>query len=119
MKIGRRSITFAFAGAMLVPACAARAQSGSAEYVPLADPGYGLYYHDAQGAPNAATRWGYHDGWTEGRHDRNHGDVQRVQQKDHYLTPPDHGAHPGVMHDQYVKAYRDAYVHGYEHGSRL
>jgi hypothetical protein len=57
MKIGRRSIAFVFAWAMLVPACAARAQSGGAiDYAPLPDPGYGLYYHDAQGAPNAATR---------------------------------------------------------------
>jgi hypothetical protein len=90
-----------------------------AEYVPLPDPGYGLYYHDTQAAPNTATRWGYHDGWIDGRHDRNHGDSDTARQKTHYLTPTEHGLHAGTAHDQYVKAYRDAYVHGYEHGSRI
>ena len=120
MKIVCWSMALVCSGAMLAAACAARAQSGAAtDYVPPPDPGYGLYYHDAQGAPNAATRWGYHDGWTDGRHDRNHGDALRAQEKNHYLTPPDHGAHSGMMRDQYVKGYRDAYLHGYEHGSRL
>jgi hypothetical protein len=112
--------TMAFIGAWAMLACPARAQSGTAaDYAPLPDPGYGLYYHDTQGAPNVTVRWGYHDGWTDGRHDRNHGDTHRAQDKEHYLMPPDHGAHPGMTHDQYVKAYRDAYIHGYERGTRL
>jgi hypothetical protein len=121
MKIVRWSMSLIFAGAMLSSAGSAGAQSkpAAAEYVPLPDPGYGLYFHDTVAAPNVATRWGYHDGWTDGRHDRNHGDTHQAQEKSHYLTPPDHGAHSGMMRDQYEKAYRPAYAHGYEHGSRL
>lgn len=120
MKIVRCSMTLICLGAMLSTVGGARAQSGSAgDYVPPPDPGYGLYYHDSAGAPNVAARWGYHDGWTDGRHDRNHGDTHRPQEKDHYLMPSDHGAHSGFTRDQYVKAYRAAYANGYEHGSRL
>jgi hypothetical protein len=121
MKIVRWTMILICAGAMLSSAGGAGAQSKSApaEYVPLPDPGYGLYFHDTVAAPNVATRWGYHDGWTDGRRDRNHGDTHPAQEKSHYLTPPDHGAHPGMMRDQYEKAYRAAYAHGYEHGSRL
>ena len=36
-----------------------------------------------------------------------------------FLFPGQGSQYPGMMRDQYVKAYRDAYVHGYEHGSRL
>jgi hypothetical protein len=94
-----------------------RAYSGS--YVPLPDPGYGLYYQDSAGAPNLASRWGYNDGWEDGRRDRNHGDTAQVQEKDRYTIPPDHGVHPGITRDQYIRAYRQAYTHGYEHGSRI
>ena len=109
------------AGLLLSAASPVSAQSHGAAplYVPPPDPGYGLYYHDTAAAPNAATRWGYHDGWEEGRHDRNHGDPGDSKQKAHYLTPPDHGGHPGMTRDQYEKIYRTAYNHGYEHGSRL
>lgn len=121
MKIVRWSMSLICAGVMLSAAGGAGAQSkpAPAEYVPLPDPGYGLYFHDTVATPNVATRWGYHDGWTEGRHDRNHGDTHPAQEKEHYLMPPDHGAHSGLSRDQYVKVYRVAYSHGYEHGSRL
>jgi hypothetical protein len=66
-----------------------------------------------------ADRWGYHDGWEDGRHDRNHGDTFQPQDKDRYTMPPEHGGHIGITRDQYIKEYRGAYVHGYEHGSRL
>lgn len=106
-------------GALLVCLHAPAAQSGSAtENVP-SDPGYGLYYHDAEAAPNLATRWGYHDGWEDGRHDRNHGDELRPEDKPHYMTPPEHGAHFGVTREQYNQSYRTAYSRGYQHGSRL
>lgn len=91
----------------------------AAALVPPPDPGYSLYYHDSPSAPEFAARWGYHDGWTEGRHDRNHGDVLNAQDKEHFETPPDRGPHPGMTHEQYAKEYRTAYVHGYEHGSRI
>ena len=189
MTLVRFSLKYACTGMVLAAAYMAGAQSGiSTEKIPLPDPGYGLYYHDAAGVPNVAARWGYHDGWTDGRHDRNHGDADQAQQKDHYLKPPDHGdayraladdplrqssddgggynsledhALPppdqsetysaqendryqpqedddtarvlekeryrtppnhgipsGALRDRYLKAYRTAYVHGYEHGSR-
>jgi hypothetical protein len=108
------------AGALL-SACGLSGQTlaNAGSYVPLPQPGYGLYYQDSAGAPNVASRWGYNDGWEDGRHDRNHGETVKVQEKDRYTMPPDHGAHTGVTRDQYVKGYRAAYLHGYEHGSRL
>ncbi|HTA78087.1 MAG TPA: hypothetical protein VK720_01010 [Terracidiphilus sp.] len=116
-----RSIGPIFGVALLICASAAIAQSdgASSALVPPPDPGYGLYFHDSAAAPEFASRWGYHDGWTEGRHDRNHGDQLSAQEKEHYETPPDHGPHPGMTHEQYVRQYRAAYVHGYEHGSRI
>ena len=93
------------------------ANAGS--YVPLPQPGYGLYYQDSAGAPNVASRWGYNDGWEDGRHDRNHGETAKVEEKERFTMPPDHGVHAGMTRDQYIKVYRQAYMHGYEHGSRL
>jgi hypothetical protein len=87
--------------------------------VPPPDPGYSLYYHDSVGNPDFADRWGYHDGWTEGRHDRNHGDTFNPEEKEHFKLPPEHGDHPGITRDQYVKNYRAAYLRGYQHGSRI
>lgn len=104
-------------------ACAAiaiaQSDGATAAMVPPPDPGYGLYFHDTAAAPEFASRWGYHDGWSEGRHDRNHGDTLSPQDKEHFQTPPDHGPHPGMTHEQYAKQYRAAYQHGYEHGSRI
>ena len=73
-----------YLGALLI-ACAMAASSGglraqsedqpAPSMVPPPDPGYSLYYHDSEASPDFADRWGYHDGWTDGRHDRNHGDT--------------------------------------------
>jgi hypothetical protein len=106
---------------LLLLTCGLRGQSRAnpGTFVPLPDPGYGLYYQDSAGAPNVASRWGYNDGWEDGRHDRNHGDTVQVEEKDKYTIPPDHGSHPGVTRDQYIRIYRQAYRQGYEHGSRL
>jgi hypothetical protein len=106
-------------GVLFVCVQARAAQSGSATEAVPSDPGYGLYYHDAEATPNLATRWGYHDGWEDGRHDRNHGDVLRPEDKPHYISPTERGAHFGVTREQYNQAYRSAYTRGYEHGSRL
>jgi hypothetical protein len=118
----RTNVGLSFAAALFV-VCAAAASAQSNESttlpVPAPDPGYGLYYHDSQVAPAVANRWGYHDGWSEGRHDRNHGDTFTPEEKDHYREPPEHGGHPGMTRDQYVKQYRAAYAHGYQHGSRI
>jgi hypothetical protein len=109
-----------FAGALLLT-CGASGQSkaNAGTYVPLPQPGYGLYYQDSAGAPNVASRWGYNDGWEDGRHDRNHGETAQVEEKDKFMTPPEHGVHPGMTRDQYIRMYRQAYTRGYEHGSRL
>jgi hypothetical protein len=120
MVIARRCMVLVCGWAMLIYVQATSAQSGpGAEALPPLDPGYGLYYHDPQATPNMATRWGYHDGWEDGRRDRNHGDTLPPQNKPHYLTPIDRGMHSGMTRDQYTAAYRVAYVRGYEHGSRL
>jgi hypothetical protein len=112
------TLTVVFLSACCICAIAQSGTSGH-EPLPLPDPGYGLYYHDSQGAPAYAARWGYHDGWTEGRHDRNHGDTFTAQEKDHFQMPPEHGAHEGMTREQYVKQYREAYSRGYQHGSRI
>ena len=120
MRMVRWKIALVYGCAMLIYVQATCGQSGSAgEPLPPQDAGYGLYYHDSQAAPNLATRWGYHDGWEDGRHDRNHGDSLPPQNKPHYVTPIDRGAHSGMTRDQYTQAYRVVYVRGYEHGSRL
>jgi len=120
MRITVRWNTALTCAALLVCVQAPAAQSGSAsETVPSQDPGYGLYYHDAEAAPNLTARWGYHDGWEDGRRDRNHGDELRPEDKPRYLTPTEHGAHFGMTREQYNQAYRTAYARGYQHGSRL
>lgn len=91
----------------------------SEEYVPLPDPGYGLFYHDADDQPNVATRWGYHDGWEDGRKDRNHGETVDPKTKTRYVRPPEHDLEGRIDHDTYEKQYRQSYQHGYEHGSRI
>ncbi len=105
----------------LIPATAQNSANGS-EYLPLPDPGYGLYYHDADQSPNPATRWGYHDGWMDGRRDRNHGEPavgDDIRQKEKYLNPPIHGSSSTSGREQFNSLYRAAYTHGYDHGSRL
>jgi hypothetical protein len=106
---------------LLLLTCGLRGQSlaNTGSFVPPPDPGYGLYFQDSAGAPNVASRWGYNDGWEDGRHDRNHGGTVQANEKDRYTIPPDHGSHAGVPRDQYIRVYRQAYLHGYEHGSRL
>jgi hypothetical protein len=106
-----------WAGALLL-ACGLKGQA-VAGYLPLPQPGYGLFYQDSAGAPNVASRWGYNDGWEDGRRDRNHGETAKVEEKERYMMPPEHGVHAGMTRNQYVTVYRQAYMHGYEHGARL
>lgn len=94
-------------------------QKAPSEYVPLPDPGYGLYYHDSDDQPNVATRWGYHDGWEDGRRDRNHGETGEAKEKPRYLRPTNHDTEGKLSHDQYQILYRQSYQRGYEHGSKL
>ena len=96
------------------------AQTGAyREPVPHADPGYGLYFHDTDEAPLVASRWGYHEGWAEGRYDRNHAEVRSPEEKEHYKDPPEHERPEGMTRESFTTEYRRAYIKGYEHGSRI
>ncbi len=92
------------------------AQYGRPYDLPPADPGYDTYYHDGAATADRARHWGYHDGFVDGRRDREHGHSFRPTQDDHYKDAPDHGDHHGMSRQQYKDLYRDAYVHGYERG---
>lgn len=104
----------------LLPSCPSQTQAAEAPYPPPPDPGYGLYFHDSQLNPNLAARWGYNDGWEDGRRDRNHGEtVDDPTTKSRYTTPPEHSGHPGMTRETFIKQFRAAYLRGYKHGSRL
>jgi hypothetical protein len=120
-RFERRGFLMVLAAALLscTNLSTAQTHTPTASLVPPPDPGYSLYYHDSDSVPNFAARWGYHDGWEDGRHDRNHGDTLQAQEKDRYASPPEHGVHPGITRQQYMKEYRIAFLHGYEHGSRI
>jgi hypothetical protein len=87
--------------------------------IPTRDPGYVLFFHDADNAPNIAYRWGYHEGWLDGRKARDLGvmDVASDQQPK-YMTPPEHERPAGVTRMQYMRDYRNAYQRGYIQGTR-
>jgi hypothetical protein len=83
------------------------------------DPGYLLYFHDADNAPNLADRWGYHDGWMDGRRSRNLGVTDVVlEEQPKYAAPPEHDRPAGLTRTQYIREYRAAYLHGYAQGTR-
>lgn len=84
--------------------------------LPVRAPGYEQYYHDDQQPMAFATRWGYYEGWQDGRHDRDVGRPPVPTDQDHYKLAPDHGLHPGLNRDAYKTAYRSAYVKGYLRG---
>jgi hypothetical protein len=98
---------------------AASATGQADNYLPPPDPGYGLYYHGDQGLLEKATRWGYHDGWIQGREDRQFGRESDPKARDNFQKPPDHGRTPGITESQYQRVYQGAFLHGYEHGYRL
>lgn len=89
------------------------------EYIPLPSPGYTLYYHDSDDAPAAADRWGYYDGWQEGRKDRNHGINVDPATKPNYLRPSQSVQHQGQTTEQYNRSYRTAFLRGYKNGYRI
>lgn len=105
---------------LLLPLTAAFAQTSRSEgYLPPPDPGYGLYYHGDQGLIEQAVRWGYHEGWKQGREDRNRGHEADPKGSGNYQRAPEHGDNPGLSREQYQRVYRNAFLHGYEHGYRL
>lgn len=86
--------------------------------LPIRAPGYELYYHNDNETNAFATRWGYYDGWRDGRHDRDLGRPIAPTEQDRYKLAPDHGDHPGISRTTYKGLYRTAYLHGYEQGSK-
>jgi hypothetical protein len=87
--------------------------------LPARAPGYELYYHNENHALAFATRWGYFDGWRDGKHDSELGVRKLPTDQDRYKMVPDHGLHPGIPRTEYKTAYRTAYLHGYDHAVKI
>lgn len=76
--------------------------------------GYGDYYHDTSN-PDLPARWGYRRGYDDGVADKSNGHSFRPTQGDHFKDVPE--INNAGMDRQHVKnRFRDAYIHGYEHG---
>jgi hypothetical protein len=86
--------------------------------LPARAPGYELYYSREDGNVAFATRWGYFDGWRDGKHDSELGISKPPVDQDRYKLVPDHGLHPGIPRTEYKTAYRTAYLHGYDHACK-
>lgn len=86
--------------------------------LPARAPGYELYYSKEDRSIAFATRWGYFDGWRDGKHDSELGITKLPTDQDRYKLVPDHGLHPGIPRTEYKTAYRSAYLHGYDHASK-
>ena len=65
-----------------------------------------------------ATRWGYYDGWRDGKHDSQLSLSKPPTEQDRYKLVPDHGLHPDIPRTAYKAAYRTAYLHGYDYGAK-
>jgi hypothetical protein len=113
-----RSLVLFLGGSALCLAAAAQ-MSPSSAYLPPPDPGYGLYYHGDLGLIEAATRWGYHDGWKMGREARSQGRDSDAKNSDNFKKPPKHGDTSGINQEQYERVYQSAFLRGYERGYRL
>jgi hypothetical protein len=88
--------------------------------VPSPSPGYDLFFHDSDAAPDIPSRWGYHDGWLQGRRSRQAGSSDAgLERTPQYVRPPDDGRPVGMDRNEYVHAYRNAFRRGYERGFRL
>jgi hypothetical protein len=86
--------------------------------LPARAPGYELYYRSEDHNLAFATRWGYYDGWRDGKHDSELGISKPPTEQDRYKLVPDHGMHPGIPRPEYKTAYRVAYLHGYDYGAK-
>jgi len=86
--------------------------------LPARAPGYELYYRNEDQNIAFATRWGYYDGWRDGKHDTELSLSKPPTEQDRYKLVPDHGLHPGIPRTAYKTAYRTAYLHGYDYGSK-
>jgi hypothetical protein len=96
------------------------AQSGAFPVgLPSRAPGYERYYQSEQGSSVFATRWGYFDGYRDGKHDRELGKSPAPTDQDRFKLVPDHGTHPEISRTSYRSIYREAYLHGYEYASKF
>ncbi len=86
--------------------------------LPARAPGYELYYHNEDQNMAFATRWGYFDGWRDGKHDSQLSPSKPPTEQDRYKLVPDHGLHPDISRTAYKAAYRTAYLHGYDYGAK-
>jgi len=86
--------------------------------LPARAPGYELYYRNEDRTLAFATRWGYFDGWRDGKHDSELAISKLPTDQDRYKLVPDHGLHPGIPRTEYKTAYRTAYLHGYDHATK-
>jgi hypothetical protein len=86
--------------------------------LPARAPGYELYYRNEDQNIAFATRWGYYDGWRDGKHDAELSLSKPPIEQDRYKLVPDHGLHPGIPRTTYKSVYRTAYLHGYDYGAK-
>lgn len=105
------------AASLLIPPLQAQS-SAFPVGLPFRAPGYEHYYHTEQLSSAFATRWGYFDGYRDGKHDRELGKTTNPMDHDRFKLVPDHGTHPDIPRAQYKTIYREAYLHGYEYGSK-
>ena len=87
--------------------------------LPARAPGYEHYFHPEQPATAFATRWGYHDGYDDGKRDRTEGKPSVPTDQDRYKLVPDHGYHPDIPRAKYKTLYRSAYMDGYEYAFKF
>lgn len=106
-------------GAAFVLATTATAQQSSMPVgLPARPPGYEHYFRSEQPSTAFATRWGYFDGYQDGKHDRLVGKPPAPSEQDRYKLVPDHGIHPDLPRAKYKVLYREAYMFGYQYGSK-
>lgn len=84
------------------------------DHPPEPPQGYTEYYHDTTN-PDLPARWGYQRGYADGVADKNNGHSFRPTQGDHFHDVPEI-KHSGMDREKVKSRYRDAYIHGYEHG---
>ena len=116
MKRGplHRVLFIVFGLSMLLPLPLAGQTSG----LPARAPGYDHYYHQEQPASAFAMRWGYRDGYEDGRRDQTLGKATPAAEQDRYKVVPDHGTHPDIPRAKYKTLYRQAYLSGYEYATK-
>jgi hypothetical protein len=95
------------------------AQSAFPVGLPARAPGYEHYYTSEQASSVFATRWGYFDGYQDGKHDREFGKNPAPMDQDRFKLVPDHGTHPEITRAKYKSLYREAYLHGYDYGLKF